>query len=88
MVTSITNDGKTPDWNSGYTEQRKHRAENNNAAFNPPLPESMLTELARKPDEKVKNWLRLCDSLVELSYLNLTIAAVQVIRIKIINYLC
>ncbi|WP_241583350.1 hypothetical protein [Rosenbergiella epipactidis] len=30
---SITNDGKTPDWNTGYTEQGKHRAENNKAAL-------------------------------------------------------
>ncbi len=61
---------KNPDWrNTGYTEQGKHRAENNKAAFNPPLPESMLAERARKRDEEVKNRLRLCKSLKESSYL-------------------
>ncbi|WP_241646756.1 hypothetical protein [Rosenbergiella metrosideri] len=50
----MTNDGKTPDWNTGYTEQGKHRADNNKAAFNPPLPESMLAVRTSKRDEKVK----------------------------------
>lgn len=55
MVMSIIKDGKTPDWNTRYTEQGKLRAENNKAAFKPPLPESMLAERARKRDEEVKD---------------------------------
>lgn len=54
MVMSIIKDGKTPDWNTRYTQQGNLRSENNKAAFNPPLPESMLAERARKRDEEVK----------------------------------
>ena len=54
MVMSIIKDGKTPDWNTRYTEQGKLRAENYKAAFKPPVPESMQAERARKRDEEVK----------------------------------
>jgi len=54
MVMSIIKDGKTPDWNTRYTEQGKIRAENNKAAFKPQVPESMQAERARKRDEEVK----------------------------------
>jgi len=54
MVMSIIKDGKTPDWNTRYTEQGKLRTENYQAAFKPPVPESMLAERARKRDEEVK----------------------------------
>ncbi|SER25990.1 hypothetical protein SAMN05216522_11741 [Rosenbergiella nectarea] len=53
-VMSIIKTGKEVDWNTGYTEQGKLRAENNKAAFKPPLPESMLAERERKRDEEVK----------------------------------
>ncbi|WP_241575073.1 hypothetical protein [Rosenbergiella nectarea] len=54
MVASIIGTGKVASWNTGYTEQGKLRAENYQAAFNPPVPESMLAERARKRDEEVK----------------------------------
>lgn len=54
MVMSIIKDGKTPDWNTRYTEQGKLRVENYQAAFKPPVPESMLAERARRRDEEVK----------------------------------
>jgi len=54
MVMSVIKDGKVTDWNTRYTEQGKLRAENNKAAFNPPVPEYMLEERARKRDEEVK----------------------------------
>ncbi|WP_241640740.1 hypothetical protein [Rosenbergiella epipactidis] len=54
MVMSIIKDGKTPDWNTRCTEQGMLRAENNKAAFMPPVPESMLAERAMKRDEEVK----------------------------------
>ena len=54
MVMSIIKDGKTPDWITSYTEQGKRRAENYQAAFNPPVPESMVAERARKCDEELK----------------------------------
>jgi len=53
IVMPIIKDGKTPDWNTRYTEQGKLRAENNKAAFRPPVPESMLPERERKRDEEV-----------------------------------
>jgi len=54
MYTSIIKEGKTPDWNTSYTEKGKLRTENNKAAFKPPVPESMVAERARKRDEEVK----------------------------------
>jgi len=53
-VMSIIKAGKPSPWNTRYTEQGKRRAENNKAAFNPPVPESMLAERARKRDDEVK----------------------------------
>ncbi|WP_241591442.1 hypothetical protein [Rosenbergiella epipactidis] len=53
-VMSIIKTGKPSSWNTSYTEQGKLRAENNKAAFMPPVPESMLPERARKRDEEVK----------------------------------
>ena len=54
MVMAVIKDGKTPNWNTRYTEQGKRRAENNKSSFNPPVPESMQAERARKRDEEVK----------------------------------
>ncbi|KMV67698.1 hypothetical protein AI29_12050 [bacteria symbiont BFo2 of Frankliniella occidentalis] len=54
MSMSIIKTGKVEPWNTRYTEQGKLRAENNKAAFKPPVPESMQAERARKRDEEVK----------------------------------
>jgi len=53
-VMSIIKTGKPSPWNTSYTEQGKLRAKNYQAAFNPPVPEYMLQERARKRDEEVK----------------------------------
>lgn len=53
MIMSIITDGKTPDWNVGYTERSDLRKLAELASFMPPVPEWMKEERERKRAEDV-----------------------------------
>lgn len=61
IVKSIIEEGKTPDWNTSYIKQGKLRAENNKAAFMPPIPSWMS-------DERIKNKIEEYSNLMKKEY--------------------